>query len=73
MTADHPTVGISLTDMSEPVNCWGCVGKIRMLHAPSLPSCLLPLNEIDVQDIGTHEWYDPQLRGFSAHHTVPIS
>ena len=49
----------------------GCVGKTCMPHAPSLPSCLLPLNEIDVQDMGTHAWYDPQLMGCSAHHTDP--
>jgi hypothetical protein len=63
MTAAHPTVRISLIDMREPVNGWGGVGKTRTPHAPSLPSCLLPLTEIDAQDMGTHKWHDPQLMG----------
>jgi hypothetical protein len=51
----------------------GGVGKTCTPYSPSLPSFLLPLNEIDAQSIGTHEWHDPQLIGCSAHHTVAIS
>ena len=51
----------------------GGVGKTCTPHSPSLPSFLLPLNEIDAQSMGTHEWHDPQLIGCSAHHTVAIS
>ena len=74
MTATHPTVGISLTDMSEPVNCWGGVLARRVrLTLPHPPLSVSLLNEIEAQDMGTHEWHDPQLMGCSAHHTVPIS
>jgi hypothetical protein len=51
----------------------GGVGKTCMPHSPSLPSFLLTLNEIDAQDMGAYERYDPQLIECSAYHTVPIS